>query len=162
MNLRTRIATLLALALASSVAAPARADVRPVSAKEDVARLPAPWVQLYADTTLFPQPTQWRDAIPWVLDLDAVIRLLDGWKPPPLDRSARARLAFAAARACGLQRPPRIPQAELPPRGRRHSPERDARAVRHHYDLPSDFFALFLDRSMTYSCGLFSRGATTQ
>ena len=84
MNLRTRIATLLALALASSVAAPARADVRPVSAKEDVARLPAPWVQLYADTTLFPQPTQWRDAIPWVLDLDAVIRLARDEKRPVL------------------------------------------------------------------------------
>jgi cyclopropane-fatty-acyl-phospholipid synthase len=94
-------------------------------------------------------------------DLDAVIRVMDGWEPPALDRAARVRLAVAAARACGLQRPPRVPKAELRPRGRRHSRERDARAVRHHYDLPSEFFALFLDRSMTYSCGLFSRGATT-
>ena len=38
---------------------------------------------------------------------------------------------------------------------------RDARAVRHHYNLSNDYFALFLDESMTYSCGLFSRGATT-
>jgi hypothetical protein len=73
MPLRTRVATLLALA--SFVAAPARADVRPVSAQEDVARLPAPCARLYADTTLFPQPTKWRDAIPWVLDLGAGIRL---------------------------------------------------------------------------------------
>ena len=43
------------------------------------------------------------------------------------------------------------------PRGRRHSIERDARAVRHHYDVSNDFFALFLDSSMTYSCALFSR-----
>ena len=71
--MRTRIATLLALA--SFAAVPARADVRPVSAKEDVARLPATAVELYADTTLFPQPTKWRDAIPWVLDLEAGIRL---------------------------------------------------------------------------------------
>ncbi|MEA2124608.1 MAG: cyclopropane-fatty-acyl-phospholipid synthase, partial [Solirubrobacteraceae bacterium] len=34
-------------------------------------------------------------------------------------------------------------------------------AVRHHYDLPDEFFALFLGASLTYSCGLFSRGATT-
>jgi cyclopropane-fatty-acyl-phospholipid synthase len=29
--------------------------------------------------------------------------------------------------------------------------------VRHHYDVSNDFFALFLDESMTYSCALFSR-----
>jgi cyclopropane-fatty-acyl-phospholipid synthase len=94
-------------------------------------------------------------------DLDAVIDVLDGWKPPPLDRAARVRLALAAGRACGLRRPPPVPKSELRPSGRRHSRERDARAVRHHYDLPADFFALFLDESMTYSCALFSRGATT-
>jgi cyclopropane-fatty-acyl-phospholipid synthase len=33
--------------------------------------------------------------------------------------------------------------------------------VRHHYDVSSDFFALFLDSSMTYSCGIFSGGATS-
>jgi cyclopropane-fatty-acyl-phospholipid synthase len=33
--------------------------------------------------------------------------------------------------------------------------------VRHHYDVSNDFFALFLDASMTYSCALFSHGATT-
>ncbi len=94
-------------------------------------------------------------------DLDAVIELLDRWQPPPLDRAARGRLALAAVRAAGLQRPPTPPTAELRPQGRRHSPERDARAVRHHYDLPTEFFALFLDESMTYSCGIFSRGAST-
>ena len=92
-------------------------------------------------------------------DLDAVVDLLDTWNPSSLDRSARARLAIAAIRACGVTRPPRAPAAELRPRGRRHSPGRDARAVRHHYDVPTDFFALFLDASMTYSCALFSRGA---
>jgi cyclopropane-fatty-acyl-phospholipid synthase len=94
-------------------------------------------------------------------DLDAVIELLDRWQPPPLDRAARSRLALAAIRAAGLQRPPKPPTAELRPQGRRHSPERDARAVRHHYDLPTEFYGLFLDASMTYSCGIFSRGAST-
>ena len=68
-------------------------------------------------------------------DLDAVLELLGSWKPPPIDRSGRTRLLLAAARACGLQPPPRVPASELKPRGRRHSSERDARAVRHHYDL---------------------------
>ena len=94
-------------------------------------------------------------------DIDAVLDLLDSWQPPGLDRGTRGRLALAAARAAGVQRPPRPPQAELRPRGKRHSRERDARSVRHHYDLPSEFFELFLGPSMTYSCALFSHGATT-
>jgi cyclopropane-fatty-acyl-phospholipid synthase len=96
-----------------------------------------------------------------VEDIDAAIRLLQTWKPPPVDRRTRARLALAAARAIGVVRPPRRPRAELVPRGRRHSTARDRRAVRHHYDLPPEFFALFLDESMTYSCAIFSRGART-
>ena len=33
--------------------------------------------------------------------------------------------------------------------------------MRHHYDTSNEFFALFLDQSMTYSCAIFSRGAST-
>jgi cyclopropane-fatty-acyl-phospholipid synthase len=94
-------------------------------------------------------------------DLDAVLELLDTWNPPPLDRGTVGRIALAAARSYGLRPPPRVPKAELRPRGRRHSRERDARAVRHHYDLPPEFFELFLGPSMTYSCAIFSRGART-
>ena len=94
-------------------------------------------------------------------DLDAVIALLEEWKPPPLDRGARARLGLAAVRAAGLHRPPRRPSSELVPRGRRHSKERDARSVRHHYDVSNEFFALFLGPTMTYSCAVFRDGAET-
>ena len=94
-------------------------------------------------------------------DIDAVIELLQTWKPPALDRATKARLALAAARAMGLERPPARPQSELVPQGKRHSIARDRRSVRHHYDLPAEFFALFLDESMTYSCAIWSRGATT-
>lgn len=89
-------------------------------------------------------------------DIDEVIDLLATWRPPPLDRTARRRLLLSAVRAAGLQRLPAPPAAELRLRGRRHSPARDARAVRHHYDLPAEFFALFLDESMTYSCAVWS------
>jgi cyclopropane-fatty-acyl-phospholipid synthase len=90
-------------------------------------------------------------------DLDKVIGLLDTFKAPAIETATRLRLTLAAARACGLMKPPPIPASELRPRGRRHSRERDARAVRHHYDVSNEFFALFLDESMTYSCALFSR-----
>jgi cyclopropane-fatty-acyl-phospholipid synthase len=33
--------------------------------------------------------------------------------------------------------------------------------VRHHYDVSNEFFALFLDESMTYSCAVFRDGAST-
>ena len=94
-------------------------------------------------------------------DIDGLMQVLDGWRPPPVDGRTRARLIGAAVRGCGLRLPPRVPEAELRPRGRRHGRERDARAVRHHYDVSNDFFALFLDESMTYSCAIFSRGAKT-
>jgi cyclopropane-fatty-acyl-phospholipid synthase len=93
-------------------------------------------------------------------DLDKVIALLDTYKPAPIDHAARARLALAAVRACGLMLPPRVPPAELQPSGRRHSKERDARAIRHHYDVGNDFFRLFLGETMTYSCAVW-RGAET-
>jgi cyclopropane-fatty-acyl-phospholipid synthase len=94
-------------------------------------------------------------------DIDRVLDLLDTWKPPPLDLRTKATLAAAAARATGITRPPKAPAAELRPVGRRHSRERDLRAVRHHYDVGNEFFSLFLDASMTYSCAIFSRGAQT-
>jgi cyclopropane-fatty-acyl-phospholipid synthase len=88
-------------------------------------------------------------------DLDGVLRLLQEWTPPAIDGPARLRLLVAAARAVGIMRPPRPPAIEMRPRGERHSLQRDARAVRHHYDVSNDFFALFLDASMTYSCAVF-------
>jgi cyclopropane-fatty-acyl-phospholipid synthase len=94
-------------------------------------------------------------------DIDATLALLDGYHPPPMERRAKARLAAAAVRAGGLAHVPRVSDAELRPRGRRHSVERDRRSVRHHYDVSNEFFALILDESMTYSCGIWSRGATT-
>jgi cyclopropane-fatty-acyl-phospholipid synthase len=94
-------------------------------------------------------------------DLDAVIATLDSWQPPPLERADLARLLLAAVRAAGLAKPPRRPAAELRPSGRRHSKERDARAVRHHYDVSNDFFSLFLDETKTYSCAFFAEGAKT-
>jgi cyclopropane-fatty-acyl-phospholipid synthase len=93
-------------------------------------------------------------------DLDAAMEMLDSWTPASIDRRRQARLAVEAARLAGL-RPPRVPDAELRARGRRHTLRRDRQAVRHHYDLPPEFYALFLDASMTYSCGIFSRGART-
>jgi cyclopropane-fatty-acyl-phospholipid synthase len=92
-------------------------------------------------------------------DMDAVLQLLDAYRVPPLDARGKARLAAVAVRAGALRSVPRAPAVELRPRGRRHSRERDRRAVRHHYDVSNEFFGLVLGESMTYSCAIFSRGA---
>lgn len=44
------------------------------------------------------------------------------------------------------------------PDGRLHSQERDQHAVRHHYDVGADFYRLFLDDELVYSCAYFLPG----
>jgi cyclopropane-fatty-acyl-phospholipid synthase len=39
-----------------------------------------------------------------------------------------------------------------------HTRARDAEAIRYHYDVSNEFYALWLDREMVYSCGYFSTG----
>jgi cyclopropane-fatty-acyl-phospholipid synthase len=94
-------------------------------------------------------------------DLEGALRMVDTFEPPPLSVKQRAELGVAVIRACGLVAPPKPPKAELRLRGARHTIARDRRAVRHHYDVGNEFFALFLDRSMTYSCAYWRGGAST-
>jgi cyclopropane-fatty-acyl-phospholipid synthase len=94
-------------------------------------------------------------------DMDEVLALISRWSPPPVDAKAKARIAVAAVKAGALRHVPKVPAMELRPKGKRHSILRDKRAVTHHYNLSNEYFALFLDESMTYSCAIWSRGATT-
>jgi cyclopropane-fatty-acyl-phospholipid synthase len=94
-------------------------------------------------------------------DLDGAFVVVDEWEPPAVDIAGRVRLGLALLAAAAPGGIPRIPSIELILRGRLHSIERDAQAVRYHYDVGNEFFALFLDESMTYSCAIFSRGAQT-
>ena len=45
--------------------------------------------------------------------------------------------------------------------GRRHTRARDLAAVRFHYDVGNDFYALWLDRRLVYSCAYFESAETT-
>ena len=50
------------------------------------------------------------------------------------------------------------PRAVVQPgklRGARHSKNRDRQAVTYHYDSPTEFYQLFLDQRMVYSCAYF-------
>ena len=72
-----------------------------------------------------------------------------GWRPRL--RARRARADAPAGRARDRAAPARAPPLD----------RRDKRAVTHHYDVSNDFFALFLDESMTYSCAFFSRDGSS-
>src|SRR5208283_2771697 len=93
-------------------------------------------------------------------DLDIAgdaVRVIEGaarWGGPTaraasLPLLVRARVSTALLQLRGLVRPPD---------GKVHSQRRDARSVQHHYDVSDDFFRLFLDAGMTYSCAYFPSG----
>ena len=42
-----------------------------------------------------------------------------------------------------------------------HTKKTDAAAIRYHYDVSNDFYALWLDRNMVYSCAYFKTGEET-
>ena len=76
--------------------------------------------------------------------------------------SAAARLARHAFALDSDAPPAEMQNARVARRffrfGRIHSRDRDERAVRFHYDVGNDFYALWLDRQMVYSCAYFERG----
>jgi cyclopropane-fatty-acyl-phospholipid synthase len=81
---------------------------------------------------------------------------------PMADYLLRLRLGLAD-RAHFVSRLLRLPAGRQPRVGRQpaklhgttHSVERDKQAVTYHYDTSNDFFALYLDRRMVYSCAYF-------
>jgi cyclopropane-fatty-acyl-phospholipid synthase len=94
-------------------------------------------------------------------DIEKSLEVVDTFEAPRLSPAQMAKLGAAVVRACGLVKPPRRPASELRLSGERHTVGRDRRAVRYHYDAGNEFFALFLDASMTYSCAYFKGGAQT-
>jgi cyclopropane-fatty-acyl-phospholipid synthase len=89
-------------------------------------------------------------------DLVGVLRALRDVVP----REERLRIPLlgglrAARRAGALGLPLKRPDEEAAPRGLRHSKQRDAQVIRHHYDISNDFYRLVLGSSMTYSCARF-------
>ncbi len=87
-------------------------------------------------------------------DLESVIAALENARDA-LSLSDRARIVRLALT---LKRPPPSPGGDHLParlRGRLHSRARDRAAVEYHYNVSNDFYALWLDSEMTYSCAYF-------
>jgi cyclopropane-fatty-acyl-phospholipid synthase len=81
-------------------------------------------------------------------DLTAVVRILLRWT-----RLLRSRLDAAGRLGHGA--------LDVPARLRAPDLSEDLRNVSAHYDLSNEFFALMLDETMTYSCGIFEGPGTT-
>jgi cyclopropane-fatty-acyl-phospholipid synthase len=94
-------------------------------------------------------------------DLDSAFIVVDEWEPPELSAIDKARLGFGVVVAALPGGIPKRPSLELILQGERHTLQRDAAAIRYHYDVGNEFFGLFLDESMTYSCAIYSKGAET-
>lgn len=67
--------------------------------------------------------------------------------------ASRISQAPRAIRDVGKGASPHRQAAHL--HGRRHSRERDRAAVEYHYNVSNEFYALWLDADMTYSCAYF-------
>jgi cyclopropane-fatty-acyl-phospholipid synthase len=82
-------------------------------------------------------------------ELEAVMEALEHVEFPasPLEWVREVALRGSGIRALG---------AHL--HGVVHSPARDRQAVSHHYDLSNDFYRLWLDSRMVYSCAYFPQG----
>jgi cyclopropane-fatty-acyl-phospholipid synthase len=76
-----------------------------------------------------------------------------------IDGSVREALGVADVLVRGLR--PRITKFTRLHRPSRHTRKRDARAIEHHYDVSNDFYALWLDTNMAYSCAYFERDTDT-
>jgi cyclopropane-fatty-acyl-phospholipid synthase len=96
-------------------------------------------------------------------DILEMLALLHAAAPASVRTGTRLPLQAmrAAYRLGALGRPLPPPPEEAITRGRLHSRSRDAQAVRHHYDVSNDFYAMVLGPSMTYSCARFAPGADT-
>jgi cyclopropane-fatty-acyl-phospholipid synthase len=88
-------------------------------------------------------------------DFVALLSLADHFLAKHVSLATRLRYATTLlSLPAGKPRPPERPAAKLA--GAPHSKERDRRAVAFHYNVSNDFYALWLDRQMVYSCAYFA------
>ena len=95
-------------------------------------------------------------------DIFEVFRLIDAIESTVMNSGWIQKVKVARE----LIRLPQGPEHTFGPRGpahlsgKAHSIERDRQAIEYHYDVSSDFYKLFLDARMIYSCGYFETPET--
>jgi cyclopropane-fatty-acyl-phospholipid synthase len=89
-------------------------------------------------------------------DIEAVFSLADYLIEKRWGSTERLRLIGTVLRL-PAQKSPRAPNYGVHLQGRLHSRKRDRQAIGYHYDVSNDFYALWLDQNMQYSCACFDR-----
>ena len=92
-------------------------------------------------------------------DFSAIVELADTFDAAPGWAAVPGLLRDYEALRRGAGAPPPAPKASL--EGEPHSRERDKAAIAHHYDVSNDFYKLWLDARMVYSCAYFPDGDET-
>ena len=87
-------------------------------------------------------------------DIFAFVSLPDRLGELALRPTAWLRLAEQVSRLTD-EEAPRVGRSPAALSGELHSAARDAEAVRYHYDVGNEFYRLWLDRRMVYSCAYF-------
>ena len=90
--------------------------------------------------------------------VDATIEAGRALLERPLALADRARVARLLMILPRERRDVVRPGQAVRRQGMRHSKARDRRAVSYHYDVSNDFYGLWLDEQMVYSCGYFEQG----
>ena len=91
-------------------------------------------------------------------EVEAVFGLADHFlarESSPSERFRRMRRLLALP----SEHRPRVGRGRAQLRGRRASLERDRQAIAYHYDVSNEFFKLWLDPTMAYSCAVFESAA---
>ena len=141
---------------------PAAVDARPAAGAPVTVLVTDPHALAHAAR----EPNEVGLARAWALgeidlvgDLDEVFAIGERMPRTKINALDCLRALRAAWRLLGgeLLRAPRTPAGELHERpGGLHSRRRDRAAVRHHYDVPTDFHRLVIGPSMVYSCAYFA------
>ncbi|MFN8513728.1 MAG: cyclopropane-fatty-acyl-phospholipid synthase family protein [Thermomicrobiales bacterium] len=87
-------------------------------------------------------------------DLEQVFSLAEAighYAPKPRDLLRLVPLLFASDHDHGERQQPGFQARD----GVAHTPGRDREAIRYHYDVGNDFYALWLDANLVYSCAYF-------
>ncbi len=82
---------------------------------------------------------------------DSLGKRTRGWRRKLRAAKDLLHLPQGNDRPAGVRGPARLT-------GKRHSVERDRQAISYHYDVSNDFYAIWLDRRMVYSCAYFHSG----
>ncbi len=88
-------------------------------------------------------------------DIESVFALADDLTPIDKDFLKKARLGWKLLRLPKGNCPSATKRFPARMRGERHSIDRDHQAIAYHYDVSNDFYSLWLDKNMVYSCAYF-------